>query len=98
MFFIYLAFFLSIMNLTSIKILLPEIMVDLSVSLNWLTWVVNSYTLPVAILIPAAGSGGRGLSHLVKTIIKFFPISAKFFYHLVNRILQILNGIFRSFT
>jgi len=58
MFFIYLAFFLSIMNLTSIKILLPEIMVDLSVNLNWLTWVVNAYTLPVAALIPVAGRIG----------------------------------------
>ncbi len=58
MFFIYLAYLISIMNLTSIKILLPEIMIDLSVSLNWLTWVVNSYTLPVAALIPIAGRIG----------------------------------------
>jgi len=28
--YIYLAFFLSIMNLTAIKILLPEIMIDLA--------------------------------------------------------------------
>lgn len=43
------------MNLTSIKILLPEIMTDLSVGLNWLTWVVNAYTLPLAVLTPVAG-------------------------------------------
>jgi len=58
MFFIFAAFFLSIMNLTSIKILLPEIMVDLSVELNWLTWVVNAYTIPLAALIPIAGRVG----------------------------------------
>jgi EmrB/QacA subfamily drug resistance transporter len=58
MLYIYLAFFLSIMNLTSIKILLPEIMIDLAVDLNWLTWVVNSYTLPMAALIPVAGRVG----------------------------------------
>ena len=58
MFFIYFAFLISIMNLTSIKILLPEIMIDLAVNLNWLTWVVNSYTLPVAALIPIAGRIG----------------------------------------
>lgn len=58
MFYLYLAFLLSIMNLTSIKILLPEIMLDLGVSLNWLTWVVNAYTLPVAALIPIAGKIG----------------------------------------
>ncbi len=37
MFYLYVAFFLSIMNLTSIKILLSEIMLDLDVELNWLT-------------------------------------------------------------
>jgi len=58
MFFIFAAFFLSIMNLTSIKILLPEIMIDLSVELNWLTWVVNAYTIPLAALIPIAGRIG----------------------------------------
>lgn len=58
MFYIFAAFFLSIMNLTSIKILLPEIMVDLSVELNWLTWVVNAYTIPLAALIPIAGRIG----------------------------------------
>lgn len=58
MFFLYAAFFLSIMNLTSIKILLPEIMPDLGVELNWLTWVVNAYTLPLAALIPIAGRIG----------------------------------------
>ncbi|MDW7739748.1 MAG: MFS transporter [Bacillota bacterium] len=58
MFFIFTAYFLSIMNLTSIKILLPDIMADLGVSLNWLTWVVNAYTLPVAALIPIAGRVG----------------------------------------
>ncbi len=58
MFYLFAAFFLSIMNLTSIKILLPEIMADLSVELNWLTWVVNAYTLPLAALIPIAGRVG----------------------------------------
>jgi EmrB/QacA subfamily drug resistance transporter len=58
MLYLYIAFFLSIMNLTSIKILLPEIMTDLGISLNWLTWVVNAYTLPVAALIPVAGRIG----------------------------------------
>jgi EmrB/QacA subfamily drug resistance transporter len=58
MFYLFTAYFLSIMNLTSIKILLPEIMTDLGVELNWLTWVVNSYTLPVAALIPIAGRIG----------------------------------------
>jgi len=58
MFYLYVAFFLSIMNLTSIKILLPEIMLDLDVELNWLTWVVNAYTLPLAALIPVAGRIG----------------------------------------
>lgn len=58
MFYLYLAFLLSIMNLTSIKILLPEIMIDLGVELNWLTWVVNAYTLPLAALIPLAGRIG----------------------------------------
>jgi EmrB/QacA subfamily drug resistance transporter len=57
-FYIFAAFFLSIMNLTSIKILLPEIMVDLNVELNWLTWVVNAYTIPLAALIPIAGRIG----------------------------------------
>ncbi len=58
MFFIFSAYFLSIMNLNAIKILLPEIMIDLGIELNWLTWVVNSYTLPVAALIPIAGRIG----------------------------------------
>ena len=58
MLYLYIAFLLSIMNLTSIKILLPEIMLDLGVELNWLTWVVNAYTLPVAALIPIAGRMG----------------------------------------
>ncbi len=58
MLYLYLAFFLSIMNLTSIKILLPEIMIDLGIELNWLTWVVNAYTLPLAALIPIAGRIG----------------------------------------
>lgn len=58
MLYLFAAFFLSIMNLTSIKILLPEIMTDLGVSLNWLTWVVNAYTLPLAALIPIAGRIG----------------------------------------
>ncbi len=58
MVYIYLAYLISIMNINSIKILLPEIMVDLSVSINWLTWVVNSYTLPLAALIPVAGKIG----------------------------------------
>jgi EmrB/QacA subfamily drug resistance transporter len=58
MFYLYLAFLLSIMNLTAIKILLPEIMIDLNVELNWLTWVVNAYTLPLAALIPLAGRIG----------------------------------------
>ncbi len=58
MFYLYLAFLLSIMNLTSIKILLPDIMLDLGISLNWLTWVVNAYTLPLAALIPIAGKIG----------------------------------------
>jgi EmrB/QacA subfamily drug resistance transporter len=58
MLYLYLAFLLSIMNLTSIKILLPEIMIDMAVELNWLTWVVNAYTLPLAALIPLAGRIG----------------------------------------
>ena len=58
MFYLFVAFFLSIMNLTSIKILLPEIMIDLGIELNWLTWVVNAYTLPLAALIPVAGRIG----------------------------------------
>lgn len=58
MFYLVAAFFLSIMNLTSIKILLPEIMAELQVELNWLTWVVNAYTLPLAALIPVTGRLG----------------------------------------
>ncbi len=58
MLYLYIAFFLSIMNLTAIKILLPEIMTDLDVSLNWLTWVVNAYTLPLAALVSVAGRIG----------------------------------------
>lgn len=58
MFYLYAALFLSIMNLTSIKILLPEIMAGLGVELNWLTWVVNAYTLPLAVIIPVAGRIG----------------------------------------
>ena len=58
MFYLFTAFFLTVMNVASIKILLPEIMSDLSVELNWLTWVVNAYTLPLAALIPIAGRLG----------------------------------------
>ncbi len=58
MFPIYAAFFLSTVNLTSIKILLPEIMVDLGIGMNWLTWLVNAYSLPLAALIPVAGRMG----------------------------------------
>ncbi len=58
MIYLYIAFFLTVMNVASIKILLPEIMSDLSVELNWLTWVVNAYTLPLAALIPIAGRLG----------------------------------------
>ncbi|MDY6826853.1 MAG: MFS transporter [Bacillota bacterium] len=53
-----LAYLLSIMNMTSIKVLLPAIMTDLGLELNWLTWVVNAYTLPVAALTPLAGRIG----------------------------------------
>lgn len=52
------AYLLSIMNMTSIKVLLPAIMTDLGLELNWLTWVVNAYTLPVAALTPLAGRIG----------------------------------------
>lgn len=58
MLYLYAAFFLSVMNVTSIKILLPDIMVGLNVDLNWLTWVVNAYSLPLAIFIPIAGKIG----------------------------------------
>lgn len=58
MFPIYAAFFLSTVNLTSIKILLPEIMIDLGIGMNWLTWLVNAYSLPLAALIPVAGRFG----------------------------------------
>lgn len=58
MFYLYAAVFLSVMNLTSIKILLPEIRAGLDVELNWLTWVVNAYSLPLAVFIPIAGKIG----------------------------------------
>lgn len=58
MYYLYAALFLSIMNLTSIKILLPDIMVSLGVELNWLTWIVNAYALPLAVIIPVAGRIG----------------------------------------
>jgi EmrB/QacA subfamily drug resistance transporter len=58
LFYLYAAFFLSVMNVTSIKILLPEIMISLNVELNWLTWVVNAYSLPLAVFIPVAGKIG----------------------------------------
>lgn len=58
MLYLYIAFLLSVMNLTSVKILLPAIMTDLGIELNWLTWVVNAYTLPLAALIPIAGRIG----------------------------------------
>ena len=58
MYYLYAAFFLSVMNMTSIKVLLPDIMAGLGVELNWLTWVVNAYTLPLAVFIPIAGKVG----------------------------------------
>ncbi len=58
MYYLYAAFFLSVVNLTSIKILLPEIMLGLDVEINWLTWVVNAYSLPLAVFIPIAGRIG----------------------------------------
>lgn len=58
MLYLYAAFFLSVMNVTSIKILLPVIMTDLNVELNWLTWVVNAYSLSLAVFIPIAGKIG----------------------------------------
>ncbi|MEW5783980.1 MAG: MFS transporter [Bacillota bacterium] len=57
-FYLYAAVFLSVMNLTSIKILLPEIRAGLDVEINWLTWVVNAYSLPLAVFIPIAGKIG----------------------------------------
>lgn len=46
------------MNYTSIKILLPDIMTTMNIELNWLTWVVNAYSLPLAALLPVAGRIG----------------------------------------
>jgi EmrB/QacA subfamily drug resistance transporter len=58
LFYLYASFFISVMNVTSVKILLPDIMHGLNVELNWLTWVVNAYTLPLAVFIPIAGKIG----------------------------------------
>lgn len=55
---IYAANFLAIINTSSIKILLPGIMQDLTVQMNWLTWAANSFTLPFAILLPICGYAG----------------------------------------
>ena len=55
MLYLYFAYLLSVMNLSSIKILLPDIMVEFGMEINWLTWVVNSYTLPLAVMLPICG-------------------------------------------
>lgn len=55
MIFLYLSVFISAINTSSIKILLPNIMVDLEANINWLTWTVNAFTLPFAIFLPVFG-------------------------------------------
>ncbi len=57
-FLIYAAYSLSVINTSSIKILLPDIMLELGVQVNWLTWAANSFTLPFAILMPVCGYVG----------------------------------------
>jgi EmrB/QacA subfamily drug resistance transporter len=58
MYYLYAAIFLATMNYTSIKVLLPDIMATMNIELNWLTWVVNAYSLPLAVLVPVAGRIG----------------------------------------
>ncbi len=61
MFYYLLANFLSIVNLTSIKILLPDIMIAFNTDINWLTWAINAYSLPLAVMLPICGRLGDNL-------------------------------------
>jgi len=58
LFYFFAAFFIAVSNLTAIKILLPDIMASLDIELNWLAWVVNAYSLPLAVFVPIAGRIG----------------------------------------
>ncbi len=58
MLYLFLANFLSVMNLMSIKILIPNIMVDLKININLVIWLINAFSLPLAILLPVFGQLG----------------------------------------
>ncbi|HZK17826.1 MAG TPA: MFS transporter, partial [Clostridia bacterium] len=54
----FIGMFLTVWTNTSIKIMLPDIMNEFQVQVNWLAWLVNTYSLPYAILMPLAGKLG----------------------------------------
>jgi EmrB/QacA subfamily drug resistance transporter len=58
MFYLLLSNLLSVMNLMSIKILIPDIMNDLRININLGIWLINAFSLPLAVLLPVFGKLG----------------------------------------
>ncbi|WP_432175899.1 MFS transporter [Streptomyces sp. Tue6028] len=73
-----LGFFMTLLDLTIVNIAIPDMGRDLDASLDEILWVVNAYTLALAVLLITAGRLGdlRGKRNLFMTGVAVFTLAS----------------------
>ncbi|MEO3767259.1 MFS transporter [Streptomyces sp. B5E4] len=73
-----LGFFMTLIDLTIVNIAIPDMVEDLDASLDEVLWVVNAYTLALAVLMITAGRLGdlRGKRNLFAAGVAFFTLAS----------------------
>src|SRR5262249_12625593 len=71
-------FFMTLLDITIVNIAIPSIVDDLGASLDQILWVVNAYTLALAILLITAGRLGdlRGKKNRSIAGVAIFPLAS----------------------
>ncbi|MGQ4386791.1 MFS transporter [Streptomyces sp. SAS_270] len=73
-----LGFFMTLLDLTIVNIAIPDLGEDLDASLDEILWVVNAYTLALAVLLITAGRLGdlRGKRNLFMSGVALFTVAS----------------------
>ncbi|MFJ9036926.1 MFS transporter [Streptomyces sp. NPDC102406] len=73
-----LGFFMTLLDLTIVNIAIPDLVRDLDASLDQILWVVNAYTLALAVLLITAGRLGdlRGKRNLFVIGVALFTLAS----------------------
>jgi len=73
-----LGFFMTLLDLTIVNIAIPDMAEDLDASLDEILWVVNAYTLALAVLLITAGRLGdlRGKRNLFMSGVALFTLAS----------------------